>query len=225
MLYLSPVVQSCAPLWNTLWGLQCYLLQLLGESLLSLMWQKLGGKYWNIEKLPAQSRSLSCSSSGSVSVSSSLNICKDFQVSDTGRQEVSYAIAHICLHTYYLQLDKSSYWQQSTGLSLARGWETDTSKSADFPGLIRIFKGNFPKEKHFNATSLMTHQHVGLCAAYVTFACHNWLTVSIHVSSASSVVNVNVKPYSFSNQTGVYAKKASYQNINAQYFSKSVLQR
>lgn len=123
-------------------------------------------KYWKTPSLVTLFQRL-------VSVSSSLNICKDFQVSDTWRQEVSYAIAHICLHTYYMRLDKSNYWQQSTGLSLARGWETDTSKSADFPGLIRIFKGNFPKEKHFNTTSLMTHQHVGLCAAYVTFACHN----------------------------------------------------
>lgn len=108
-----------------------------------------------------------------ISISSSVNICKDFQVSDAGAQGLSYAIAHICLHTYYMRLDKSSYWQQSTTLSLARGWETDTSKSADFLGLIRIFKGNFPQEKHFNTTSLMTHQHVGLCAAYVTFTCHN----------------------------------------------------
>lgn len=121
---------------------------------------------WNIKKLLAQPLVLF---QQLVSVSSSLNICKDFQVSDTGIQEVSYAIVHICLHTYYMQLDKSNYWQ----LSLARGWETDTSKSADFPSLIRISKGNFPKEKHFNTTSLMTHQHVGLCTAYVTFACHN----------------------------------------------------
>lgn len=61
-----------------------------------------------------------------------------------------------------VQLDKSSQWQWSTRLSLVQCWETDTSESDDFPSLIRIFKGNFPQEKHFNTTSLMTHQHGGL---------------------------------------------------------------
>lgn len=79
---------------------------------------------------------------------------------------------YVCTHITCSWI-KVTIGNRAPGYHLHRAEKQTHRSLLIFPGLIRIFKGNFPKEKHFNTMSLMAHQHVGLCAAYVTFTCHN----------------------------------------------------